>query len=191
MNDFLENTDTRFVAMILIGIVLLVSATEVTYLLWPQIKNYTSLHASHKVLERALGDSNSLDKQLERSNAEVAELSHRLHGDMAKLPEKEMESFVIGRLQTVSWATDVELISVKPGRGKQVQNFRESIFDVKLIARYHDFFEWLQIINHELGYIVIKKFEISADNNNDEMDNPKLGFLITLVSYRIEQDVAQ
>jgi len=190
MDSFLENTEPRFVAIMLIGIVMLVSAVEVNYLLWPQIKNYRDLQANHELLERVVGNSNSLDSQLQMANAEVDELSHRLHGDMAKLPEREMESFVIRRLQTVSWASDVELVSVKPGRGKQVQNFRESLFEVKLIAGYHDFFEWLQVINYELGYIVIKKFEISR-NDNETLENPKLNFSLTLVSYRIEQDATQ
>ena len=113
-------------------------------------------------------------------NAQVAKLSRELHGDMASLPERQMESFVIGRLQKVSWTTDVELISVEPGRGSQVQNFRESLFEVKLNAHYHDFFAWLQIVNDELGYVVVKKFDIRPNERNS----------LTLVSYRMEQNNA-
>ena len=61
----------------------------------------------------------------------------------------------------------------------------ERLFEVKLNARYHDFFEWLQIVNHELGYIVVKKFEINP-NERDVLENPKLSLLLTLVSYRME-----
>lgn len=185
MQDFFENAQPRFVATMLVGIVLLIMIIEATYLLWPQFKHYRELHSSHQVLEQAVRNSDSLSNQLQRIDAEVNNLSHQLHGDMARLPAKQMESFVIGRLQKVSWATDVELVSVQPGSGTQVQNFRESLFEVKLSARYHDFFEWLQIINHELGYIVVKKFEIVPDDR-EILKNPKLSLVLTLVSYRME-----
>jgi len=189
MQDFIENAEPRMVAMMLIGIVLLVSIVEITYLLWPQIKNYRQLHASHQVLQQAATSSEGLGNQLQQIDAEVQDLSRQLHGDMARLPAKQMESFIIGRLQKVSWATEVELLSVQPGSGKQVQNFRESLFEVKLNARYHDFFEWLQTVNDELGYIVVKKFEIRPDDR-DKLENPKLSLLLTLVSYRMELENA-
>ena len=190
MQNFFDNAQPRVVAMSLIAIVLLVAAAEITYLLWPQLNKYRNLNASHDVLEQAISDSDSLGNQVDRIKADVQKLSRQLHGDMAQLPEKEMESFVIGRLQKVSWATDVELVSVQPGKGKQVQNLRESLFEVKLTAGYHDFFKWLQIVNDELGYIVVKKFEISP-NDRESLKNPKLSLFLTLVSYRMEQNAAQ
>ena len=190
MQDLFDNAQPRVVAMALIAIVLLVVVTEFTFLLWPQIKNYKNLYTSHGVLEQAIGNSDSLSSQVDRIKTDVQKLLRQLHGDMAQLPEKEMESFVIGRLQKVSWATDVELVSVQPGKGKQVQNLRESLFEVKLIAGYHDFFEWLQIVNDELGYIVVKKFEIRPADRKS-LKNPKLSLFLTLVSYRIEQNAAR
>jgi Tfp pilus assembly protein PilO len=187
MQDFFENAQPRVVAMMLIGVVLLIALVEVTYLLWPQIKSYKELYSSHQVLKRAVSDNDSLSNQLQRIDSEVKDLSRELHGDMAQLPVKQMESFVIGRLQKVSWATDVELMSVQPGSGSQVQNFRERLFEVKLNAHYHDFFEWLQIVNDELGYIVVKKFEINP-NDRDAIENPRLELGLTLVSYRMEQN---
>ena len=186
MQEFFENAEPRLVAILLAGIVLLVSLVEITYLVWPQLKQYRELNASHEVLEQAVSSHDSLADQLGRIDAEVQDLSRQLHGDMARLPAKQMESFVIGRLQKVSWSTDVELISVQPGSGKQVQNFRESLFEVRLVARYHDFFEWLQTVNDELGYIVVKKFDISS-RENDVLDNPRLNLALTLVSYRMEE----
>lgn len=186
MQDFFENAQPRTVAAMLIAILLLLGAVETIYLLWPQLKTYRSLHASQQMLQQAATSGDSLDQQLKKIDAEVQDLSRRLHGDMARLPARQMESFVIGRLQKVSWATDVELVSVQPGSGKQVQNFRESLFEVKLNARYHDFFEWLQIVNLELGYIVVKKFEIDS-RQGDVYPNPELNLLLTLVSYRMEQ----
>ena len=185
MQDFIDNAQPRMVGLILFSIVLLVAAAETTYLLWPQVKSYRNLHASHQMLEQAVADGNSLTSKLQKLDTDVTDLSRELHGDMAQLPVKQMESFVIGRLQKVSWATDVELLSVQPGSGKRVQNFQERLFEVKLSARYHDFFEWLQIVNHELGYIVVKKFDITP-NGRESIENPELSLVLTLVSYRME-----
>ena len=189
MQDFLDNAEPRVVAMLLAVAVLLVVAVEFTYLLWPQVRQYRELGASHAVLQQAVSSNDSLGSQLAKIDRDVQALSRELHGDMARLPAKQMESFIIGRLQRVSWKTDVELLSVQPGSGSQVQNFRESLFEVRLAARYHDFFEWLQIVNDELGYVVVKKFEIKLDEH-DRLDDPRLGLLLTLVSYRMVEDYA-
>ncbi|MCU7886113.1 MAG: hypothetical protein KZQ82_18130, partial [Candidatus Thiodiazotropha sp. (ex Lucinoma annulata)] len=110
-------------------------------------------------------------------------LAHQLHGDMAGLPAKQMESYIIGRLQKVSWETDVELISVKPGDGQRVQMFQESLFEVEIHAKYFNFFNWLQTIGRELGFIVVKKYEINTINK--ELSNPELKIVLTMVSYRV------
>lgn len=186
MQDFLENTEPRTIATLLIGIILLVAAALFMYLLLPEIKSYRSLDASHALLEQTATGNDSLASQLGEIDSEVQHLSRQLYGDMAQLPDREMESFVIGRLQKVSWKTDVELLGVQPGTGRQVQNFRESLFEVKLRASYADFFEWLQRVNHELGYIVVKKFDIRP-RAGDDPDNPMLDLQLTLVSYRLVQ----
>lgn len=184
MQDFLENVQPRTFAMMLIAIVLLVAALPVTYLLLPQLKLYKLYSEEQALLDQAIINSDSLSKQLANIDAEVKSLSRQLHGDMAQLPVKEMESFIIGRLQKVSWETQIELMAVQPGEGQQVQNFRETLFEVKLVAGYHNFFKWLQVVNDELGYIVVNKFEISP-SRNESVTNPKLDISLTLVSYRM------
>jgi Tfp pilus assembly protein PilO len=188
MHSFFETAEPRMVAMLLIATVSLVALAEFSYLLWPQIKSYRELSASYTMLERAVSNKSTLADELRKIETQVKGLSRQLHGDMAQLPVKQMESFIIGRLQKVSWSTEVELVSVQPGSGGQVQNFREHLFEVKLNANYHDFFEWLQIINEELGYIVVKKFEIKPIDRGFE--NPEQQLILTLVSYRIETDNA-
>ena len=189
MQDFFDNAEPRFVGLMLICIVILIGAIEGTYLLWPQIKQYRELNLTHTMLDQAAVSGDSLEQQLAQVDAEVERLSRELHGDMARLPVRQMESYIIGRLQKVSWATDVELVSVQPGLGRQVQNFRESLFEVNLRAGYHDFFEWLQIVRHELGYIVVKRFEINH-SDSEVVDDPKLNLVLTLVSYRLEAPYA-
>ena len=184
MQGFLDSTEPRKLAMILIALVVLVIGVQLSYLLWPQIKQFRNLSANHTTLDLTINSGDDLVRQLQNVEQEVSDLSQRLHGDMAQLPVKEMESFIIGRLQKLCWENNVELISVQPTVGKQVQNFRESLFEVRLNARYHDFYKWLQMIYQDLGYIVVEKFEIRPRNRQDSSD-PQLDILLSLVSYRV------
>ena len=188
-SEFLQTSNPRTVGMMLIIIVLLVITIQVLYLLWPQIKNYRELDNRYLILQQAAEGQEGLEQQLESTKSEVEALSYQLHGDMAGIPDNQMESYIIRRLQNISWNTDVELASIIPGKGKQVQLFQETLFDVKINASYFDFFQWLQKINQELGYFVVKRFEISPLGRQDA-SNPELNISLTLVSYRMVQDYA-
>lgn len=189
MDEFLQNANPRTIGIMLITIVFLVITIQVIYLLWPQIKTYRELDNRYGILQQAAEGQEGLEQQLKSTQSAVEELSYQLHGDMAGLPDNQMESYIIGRLQNISWNTRVELASIIPGKGKQVQLFQETLFDVKINASYFDFFKWLQKINQELGYIVVKKFEISP-RGRDSLSNPQLSLQLTLVSYRLAQDHA-
>ncbi len=184
MNDFLEQAEPRFMVMTLITIIFLITTVQVMYLLWPQIKAYRDLDNSYQVLVQAADSHEGLEELLQNTRDDVNKLSYQLHGDMAGLPDKQMESYIIGRLQKISWQTGVELASVIPGKGEQVQMFQETLFNVRINASYFNFFDWLQKINDELGYIVVKKFEILPQGRQDE-SRPKLKISLTLVSYRM------
>ena len=186
MQDFLENVQPRVVAMLLAAVVLLIGMIELTYLVWPQFKTFKILNNSQQVLINAVTGSEGLEQQLSRVGSEVNSLTHRLHGDMAGLPAKQMESYIIGRLQNVSWDTDVELVSVKPDDGQQVQMFQESLFEVEIRATYFDFITWLRTIGRQLGFIVVKKYAIHPRGN--DLSNPMLSIALTMVSYRMVQE---
>ena len=184
MDDFLENAEPRVIAMMMIAIVILLCTIQVMYMLWPQIKQYREVNASYISLQQTVGSDIGLKQQLKVTTQEIEQLSYKLHGDMAGLPEKQMESYIIGRLQKVSWSTGVELASVIPAQGKQVQMFQEIAFNVQINATYFDFINCLQNINQELGYIVVKKFDIHPQTGKITAD-PELSISLTLVSYRM------
>jgi hypothetical protein len=106
-----------------------------------------------------------------------------LHGDTSDLPIKQVEAFVIGRLQTISWRNRVELIGVQPREGAEAGEFRELIFDVDLRGNYFDLFSWLKTVSAELGFIVIKRFEMSPISISAG-DEPELLLQLTMASYR-------
>lgn len=185
MQEFIETAQPRVVALLLGAVLLLLGAVQLSYLLWPQVKAFRSVSNSYAVLQEAVNSTEGLEQQLAKARSEVAVVSRQLHGDMAGLPAKQMESYIIGRLQKVSWDTGVELIGVKPGDGQRVQMFQESLFEVEIRAAYFDFFNWLQTIGEELGFIVVKKYEIQPLGG--EWTDPKLKVVLTMVSYRMVQ----
>jgi hypothetical protein len=140
MNGFLETSEPRVVGVMLVAIVLLTSSVLISYLLWPQVKAFRATNESHNIMLNAVNSSNSLEQEIAKAEIEVDSLAHLLHGDMAKLPDRQLESYIIGRLQKISWQTDVELVSVKPAIGQRVQMFQETLFEVEINAGYFDFF---------------------------------------------------
>ena len=104
---------------------------------------------------------------------------------MANLPLKQVESYVIGKLQKISWRNDVDLVSVKPATGQQVQIFSEVLFNIELIGEYDDIYRWLWDAKNELGFVVVKEYGMRRRDNVD--NNPRLLTTVSLASYRAEQ----
>lgn len=183
IDAYLEKTDSRTLMLGTVSIAVLLCAVMAMYLLWPQWQRVQQVSETHKILTRVNASGQGLAQQLAQIKEEVGTLSRSLHGDMAELPARQMESYIIGRLQSVSWKTNVELISIKPGVGQQVQMFKEGLFDVRLRASYHDFVTWLKRIEDELGFIVVKKYHITP--YDQALTDAALNIGLTMVAYRM------
>jgi type IV pilus assembly PilO-like protein len=182
----LDRLDRRQLRLLGAGVFILLTAILFTYVLWPPIKTYGEERAAMHVLEQAVLQGQDVSSQLERTVAEVAALDKQLHGDMANLPENQFEAFVVGRLQTISWRNNVELLRVEPNAaGETIQMFRESLFDVELSGDYFDLFAWLNDIRQELGFVVIEEYEMRTIE--EVAENPRLAVHVTIASYRVAQ----
>jgi len=183
INDLLNKLDARQRILLAGGSLALLMAGLFSYVLLPQIKVYRQSLESLAVLEGVASQGQAVSEQLERLSMEVNDLDQQLHGDMANLPEKQLESFVIGRLQTISWRNNVELVSIEPSLGETVQAFQESLFRVELGGSYFDLYGWLGEINEELGFVVIKEYEMQPVE--DVAEDPNLAVTLTIASYRL------
>lgn len=148
----------------------------------PQLKAYRAAIAAESTLRTARAGEPPLEQQLTQEHDAIDALGERLHGEMADVPVRDLEAVVVGRLQGVSWRHDVELVSVRPGRGEQVEMFEELLFDVELNGRYGDLYAWLQDLRGELGFVVIKEF--SVQRADDGPAPAKLRATLTLAAYR-------
>ena len=181
----LEKLDDREFRLALVGLgaVLTIAIGSVT--LMPGFKSYRTASQAVTVLEKANQNSGDLEQQLQEHHSSIEELKFRLHGDMANLPLKQVESYVIGKLQKISWRNDVDLISVKPASGQKVQIFTEMLFNVELLGEYDNIYRWLWDAKNELGFVVVKEYGMKRSDSND--DNPRLTTTVSLASYRAEQ----
>ena len=182
----LQTLDPRQLRLAGIGLLALLLAAMLMYLVLPQWRSYQATTASLTLLRQGAADGATLEAQLDTLRTEVASLERTLNGDASSLPAKQMEAFVIGRLQTISWRNDMILVSVQPSDGTPLNEFRELIFDVEIRGGYFDFFDWLQNIDEELGFVVVKRFEMIGENRSPDSDSPALKIKLTMAAYRNE-----
>ena len=185
MQDFIAKISVREFRLLLIGAGFIVTAAIAAYLIIPKAKAYAATSREVAVLEQASLDGEELTAHLDAQREQIAELDYRLHGDMANMPIRQIESYIIGRLQRISWGNDVELVSVEPSTGERVEIFQEMIFDVQLSGEYADLYKWLWDARNELGFVVVKEYGLRRRDDSDEA--PQLFADLSLASYRAIQ----
>lgn len=180
----LQSLEPRQVQLVGVGAVALLLAALLMYLVLPQWRAYQATGSSLTLLRQGADQGATLEAQLADLRSEVERLERTLNGDASNLPAKKMEGFVIGQLQTISWRNDVILVSVKPREGTPLNQFRELVFEVELRSSYFDFYDWLQDIGTELGFVVIKQFDISESNRSRPGEELPLKVKLTMAAYR-------
>ncbi|MEN8207288.1 MAG: type 4a pilus biogenesis protein PilO [Pseudomonadota bacterium] len=182
MDAILKNIEPRILIMAMGGLFLLIAAALISYALWPQFKEYRKSLHTLTLLEEAAENGNSLGLEIATIEKEITTLDHNLHGEMVDLPARQMEAYIIGRLQEISWENNIKLLGVRPNKANTIKTFEEIPFDVEVSGDYFDLFAWLQNLGTELGFVVIKHFNISPLNSSNMA--PDLKASLTIVSYR-------
>jgi hypothetical protein len=180
MPAFVARLDLRQLWLFGGGTLCVLVALMSTHAVRPQLKAWRTAVAAEAGLRGK--QVPALEPELAQEADAIAELGRRLHGEMADVPARELEAVVVGRLQSVSLRHDVELVSVRPGHGEQVDMFQEMLFAVELSGRYADLYAWLEELRGELGFAVIRDFTVQRVN--DDGDVPALRATLTLASYR-------
>jgi Tfp pilus assembly protein PilO len=182
METLLKSIAPRSLLMIMGGACLLIAAALISYGLWPQFMEYRMSRHTLETLEGAVLNADVLDREIDGIEQEIAVLDENLHGDMLDLPERQMEAYVIGRLQEISWRHSVTLIGVRPGTVTTLISLEEMPFTVEVSGDYFDLYAWLQDLGADLNFLAIRHFNISPVNTVSA--TPELKASLTLVSYR-------
>lgn len=180
--SLLQRLDARSLNLLLGGITLVVAVAMISYLLWPQFKAYRAAVESRDSLQSVVANDNRLLETLSALRNEVRTLRQSLHGDLAALPTKEMQGYIIGRLQGISWRNSVEFLGMQPREGEPIEKFQEILFEVQLLGDYFDLYSWLRDASKELGFVVIKQYQMAPVN--PEAENTRLGVKMTMAVYR-------
>lgn len=186
MAGALQKMDPRMASLAMVGTTLLVLAVLTVYVVLPEFREYRKSLGTLEVLERVAHNGDELQQEMTSLAQETDELVQRLHGDMVNMPKNQMEAFIIGRLQGISWRNKMVLHTVTPGKGDVVRMFEEVLFDVEVSGEYFDLFAWLQDLSEELGYVVVKHFSIATGKQKDS--ETRLNARFTIVSYREVDD---
>ena len=182
MKDQLLKMPDRQLLLIGWSVPLLLLAALASYIVKPEFKAWQGAHAS--IAETAATTAAiDLDAQLDWLSREISGLEQRLHGDGASLPAREMESFVIGRLQTISWSHEMELVGIEPSEGALSNGYAELLFNVQLEGDYFNFYRWLRQVSDQLGFVVVKDFDIDRGALANGVD-PQLNIRLTMAAYR-------
>ena len=186
MNKLIMETEPRVIVLVLVSTALLVIAALGSYVVWPEFRDFRKSIGTLSVLRDVTSRGDNLEQEMALLKTSVERLDRELHGDMVNTPEKEMESFIIGRLQTISWRNNIELLRVTPGNGSTVRVFEEVLFNVVVAGDYFDIFNWLQTLDDELGFVVVKHFDLQPAPGNKTGERLTANF--TIVSYREVND---
>ena len=182
MQELLSKISLSELRLLLIGVGVVAIAGLVASIIAPRAKAVRAATQTVATLRAAASDGLELNRHLQEESEKIDGLRFRLYGDMANLPVKQVEAYIIGRLQEISWGTSVELVSVEPSTGERVQIFQEILFNVRAVGEYHDLYEWLWEIRSELGYVVVNEYSLARKDDDDE--EPMLVADLSLASYR-------
>ena len=182
MNALLKTVAPRTLILAMSGVFLFIVAAFISYGLWPQIEEYRMSQSTIALLEDAVVNTDLVGGEIENLEKEISVLDQNLHGEVLDMPARQMEAYIIGRLQEISWKNSINLLGVRPGTSNTVTNLEEIPFVVELSGNYFDLYTWLQDLGSELGFLGIRHFNISPQNSGDAASNLKAS--LTLVSYR-------
>lgn len=152
------------------------------YALKPAWDNYRQSRDSLELLTGIADDGGEVNTSIQQVRQRLDELRATLRGDAEGVPGDEVEAFVIGRLQKVSWEAGVELLGVTPAQAATVLQFQEIAFDVQLRGSYRDLFQWMEGLGNSLGFVLVKRFDIRPEGRQE--GTPSLRMDVTVVFYR-------
>ncbi len=178
----LSRFDRREFFLILTIIVFTVTTLVFTYLVLPKIKIYLAVAKSESILNNVVDNDAQLNDQIQGLGRDIDLLQRQLHGDMASLPVKEIEAYVVGKLQQISWQNDIQLVGIEPSAGATIEAFHEILFRVTLAGDHLNTYRWLREMSSELGFVLVKNFAMQP--MEDRAQNPQLSVQLTMATYR-------
>ncbi|MEE9254445.1 MAG: hypothetical protein V3U43_05895, partial [Pseudomonadales bacterium] len=107
--DFLARFSRRDFAILSGLAVLVVLLLLATFAIKPAWDSYSKIDRSRDLLLGVARGGQELDQTIVTLQQATRILRGRIYGDIVRLPVSEMEAYIMGKLQEISWNHNVEL----------------------------------------------------------------------------------
>ncbi len=176
-----EQVQPRMLIIMLVSIIFLTLISSYLYVIKKPFLGLRQHQQTLSLLQGELQTGIPLQHKIKTQQQLVENLNQQLHGTGPKLPVNKMIAYVIGELDKIASRHQVNLSSVKPQTSKTMFSFKELPFQIEISGDYFNLFSWLKDVEHDLGPIVIKQFDISplGRTNDRKMQ-------LTIVAYQFE-----
>ena len=112
----------EFCLLVVLGVIGIAGPAAALTLL-PSVKNGKALTVQRDELRNDASDLDQLRSLLRAIETETTRLDAAINGDMSDLPDRELEAYIIGRLQRISWSNEVRLAAIRPWRASRSKVF--------------------------------------------------------------------
>ena len=171
---------------VLIAVPVLLSLGVGLYVIKPRLQHYRDLNGDGgqetlaEIEDSSVANQETIALLLNNIDLQRADL----YGSSPELDRKQLESFVISRLDRLAGAHGIRLVSVRPGDVGQVLMFDEFPYDVSVSGDYFALVRWLGEVESELRPMNVKQFQLSRGPEAD------VSMRVRLVSYRPREEAA-
>jgi len=169
-----------FVLIMILGSMLLLAWQ---YVIKKPFHEYKELAQARERLEQLVASGETITEKIRQYRQEIAVLSKKLRGEQPLLSSEEITAHVIGRLDKISADHKVILSRVTPGDINKVLMFEEVPFDIEVMGKYADLYNWLYEVTVQLGPMVIPQFKIRYTPGA-----PLLNMNVKLASYKLSDN---
>lgn len=181
MTPYLKKFDVRQINLIMGGLLTLAIIATMTYLINPQFKEYQNANKIHTQLKHTILKDRQIIDNLRNEKNTATPLAKKLYRDLESLPLNQIEAYIIGKLQQISWQHNIELAGIKPSFSQRPDSFQEIEFKINVSGDYFDIYAWVTSLNKEFYFTVFKQFEMRPLEQSKMV--PRLQANLIMVAY--------
>ena len=183
LRQYLPQVEPRSMGLILLLTGFLITVALSLYVVKPLYQSFRDKSTSFEMLQSQIDDQAQLQQVINIERKKIKSLQLQLHGEAGDLPVNEIEAYLVGRLQGLTWEAGIELSGVRPGQAKRILEFEEISFQVDVTGEYKNLYQWLNKIGDTLGFMLVSNYEINLAGSKRGRENLKMQ--VTIVFYRV------
>lgn len=158
--QYVDRIDSRRMPLFAGASILLVVTALLIGLILPQYKAQRAASRELWNLQQAARAAPSVAAGQARLQADVERLELEMQNDIDGMPEQALAAFVTGRLQEISWRSEIELIAIQSSPGARIGGVQETLFQLEVAGDYADLHDWLRNVRVELAVVTVRQLSL-------------------------------